>query len=265
LTDYREFPAAWTADNRDIIFVSRREGMWGFYRQSLGSDTATPILTGIKTAGLGAIFPRVSPDGAWLVYAPFTPDYVPGTAVDVLRVPITGGTPQRVMRGPLYDTPRCTRAPSLCATAAMDKDLLIFTAFDPLHGPGHELARFKVDDPEKFYGWDISPDGTRIAVLKNGGSEIHILSLRTHEDRKIVVKGWSGLQALDWTPDAKGLFTCSRASGAVLLHTDLQGNAHVLWEPKGDNMTWAVSSPDGHHVALPGFEFSSNIWSLQNF
>jgi DNA-binding winged helix-turn-helix (wHTH) protein/Tol biopolymer transport system component len=265
LTDDLEFPSAWTADSSDIIFVSRREGKWGFYRQSLGSKTATPILTGFTT-GLGAIFPRVSPDGAWLVYAPFTPDYGPETPVDVLRVPISGGEPQQVMRGLVYDVPRCTRAPStLCATAALDKDQLIFTAFDPLHGVGHEMARFKVADPAKTYGWDLSPDGTRIAVLEKGGSEIHILSLRTHEDRTIVVRGWSGLQALDWASDGKGLFTSSRTSGTVLLHTDLRGNADVLWQPKGDAMVWAVPSPDGSHVAIPGFALSSNIWSMQDF
>ena len=49
------------------------------------------------------------------------------------------------------------------------------------------------------------------------------------------------------------------------LQTDLQGNARVLWEPKGDDMIWAISSPDGHHAALPGFAFSSNIWSMQDF
>jgi eukaryotic-like serine/threonine-protein kinase len=102
-------------------------------------------------------------------------------------------------------------------------------------------------------------------VLKQGESEIHILSLRTHEDRKLVVKGWSGFEALDWTSDGKGLFTTSRTGGAVLLHIDLHGNAHVLWQPKGDNMTWALPSPDGHHVAMPGFALSSNIWSMQDF
>jgi hypothetical protein len=34
LTDHREFPAVWTADSRDIIIVSKREGKWGFYRES---------------------------------------------------------------------------------------------------------------------------------------------------------------------------------------------------------------------------------------
>jgi DNA-binding winged helix-turn-helix (wHTH) protein/Tol biopolymer transport system component len=266
LTDDREFPAAWTADSRDIVFVSKRKGKWGFYRQSLSSETATPILTGIATSGLGAIFPRVTPDGAWLLYAPYPPDYTPGATIDLMKVPLTGGPPQRVMKAPIYDTPRCSRAPAtLCVTAAMDKDELSFTAFDPVHGGRRQLARFKVDDPEKFYTWDLSPDGARIAVLKRGGSEIHILSLRTHEDREFTVKGWSGLEALDWTFDGKGLFISSRAAGSVLLHTDLQGNARVLWEPKGDGMTWAISSPDGHHVALPGFALSSNIWSMEDF
>ena len=101
-------------------------------------------------------------------------------------------------------------------------------------------------------------------MLKTGGSEIHVLSVRTQEDRKFTIKGWNGLEGLNWTSDGKGLFTSSRSSGAVLLHTDLQGNARVLWEPKG-NAIWAVPSPDGHHVAMPGFALSSNIWSMQDF
>jgi eukaryotic-like serine/threonine-protein kinase len=266
LTDDREFPAAWTADSRDIIFVSRREGKWGFYRESLASQTVTPILTDIKTMGLGAVFPRLTPDGAWLVYAPLAADYVDGVPVDLLRVSVSGGSPQQITKTPLYDIPRCSRAPAtLCAIETIDKDQLIFTAFDPMHGRGHELARLKIDDPEKFYGFALSPDGTTIAVLERGGSTIQFLNLRTHDNRKITVKGWSGLAGLDFTADGKGLFTASRASGAVLLKTDFQGNARVLWEPKGDGMPWAIPSPDGRHVAMPGYAFSSNIWSMQDF
>jgi hypothetical protein len=266
LTEDREFPAAWTADSRELILVSNRGGKWGFYRQSLNSDAATPILTGIATGGSGAIYPRVTPDGGWLVYAPYSVDYVPGTLMDILKVPISGGSPQLVMKVAVYDTPRCARAPStICAVATKDKDQLIFTGFDVERGVEHELARLKIDDPDKVYTWDLSPDGTRIATLKRGTSEIHLLSLRTHADQKFIVKGWDGLEALDWTSDGKGLFTSSLATGAVLLHTDLHGNASVLWEPKGNGMTWAISSPDGRHVAMPGFAQSSNVWSMENF
>lgn len=261
-TDDPAFPAAWTLDSRDVVFVSTREHKWGLYRQSPGSETATPILTDMP----GEAFPRVSPDGAWLVYAPFPPGYADGATIDLFRVPINGGAPRRIMKAPVYDTPRCSRTTATpCATATKDKDLLTFTAFDPVQGGGRELGRFRVDEPEKFYTWDLSPDGTRIAILKRGGSEIHLLDLHTQEDRKIVVNGWSGLTTLDWTPDGKGLFTSSSSSGSVLLKIDLEGHAHVLWEPRGDAMVWSVSSPDGQHVAMPGFSFSSNVWSMRDF
>jgi WD40 repeat protein len=186
--------------------------------------------------------------------------------MDIFKVSISGGSPQLVMRAAVYDTPRCVRAPAtMCAVATKNNDRLIFTAFDPVRGAGHELARLKIDDPDKVYTWDLSPDGTRIATLKHGTSEIHVFSLRTHSDQKIIVKGWDGLAALDWTSDGKGLFTSSQTTGSVLLHTDLRGNASVLWEPKGEGMTWAISSPDGRHVAMPGFALSSNVWSMENF
>jgi len=46
-----------------------------------------------------------------------------------------------------------------------DRRQLIFTAIDPVKGRGRELARFDVDDPESDYASDISPDGSRIALI----------------------------------------------------------------------------------------------------
>jgi DNA-binding winged helix-turn-helix (wHTH) protein/Tol biopolymer transport system component len=266
LMEGQEFPAAWTADSQAVIFVSNRDGKWGFYRQPLSGDTASPILTGITSDGLGAIFPRVSPDGKWLVYAPYPSDHTPGAAMELLKVPTTGGTPQLIMKAAMYDTPRCAQAPAtLCAVAIVDKDQLIFTSFDPMLGRGHELARFKIDDPNKFYGWALSPDGTRIAVLKQSTAEIHVLSLETHTEQKITVQGWNSLMALDWTSDGTGLFTSSLQPSCVLLQVDLHGNARVLWEPKGAQMTWAIPSPDGRHLAMPAFALSSNVWMMEDF
>lgn len=87
----------------------------------------------------------------------------------------------------------------------------------------------------------------------------------THAEQKITVKGWDGLQGLDWDSDGKGMFTSSLTAGSVLLHTDLEGNASVLWEPKGNGIAWTISSPDGRHVAMPGYALSSNVWSIENF
>ena len=266
LTEDREFPTAWTADSREIVLVSNRQGKWGFYRQPLNSNTATPILTNLNTSGLGQIFPKVTPDGGWLVYGPYPLDHVPGGSVDIWKVPISGGAPQLVMKVALYDIPRCARAPAtLCAVAAKKNDQLIVTGFDVVRGTRTELARLKIDDPDKLYTWDLSPDGDRIAILQRGASEIHVFSLRTHAEEKITVKGWDGLQGLDWDSDGRGMFTSSLSAGSVLLHTDLEGNASVLWEPKGDGIPWTISSPDGRHVAMPGYALSSNVWSMKSF
>jgi hypothetical protein len=92
-----------------------------------------------------------------------------------------------------------------------------------------------------------------------------VLSIKTHVDHKISVQHWNNLLSLDWTADGKGLFTSSMQPSGVLLHVDLQGHADILWEPKGTKMPWAVPSPDGRHVAMPGYAQNSNAWMMQNF
>ncbi len=266
LIEGQEFPAGWTVDSQAVIFVSNRDGKWGFYRQPLNGDQASPILTEIPSNGLGTIFPRVSPDGKWLVYAPYPSDYSLGDTFELLRVPMAGGTPQLILKAAMYDTPRCAQAPSrLCAVAIKDRDQLIFTSFDPMLGRGRELARFRIDDLNKDYGWALSPDGTRIAVLKKSTAEIHVLSLQTHADHQIIVQGWNSLVALDWTADGAGFFMSSLQPSCVVLRVDLHGKARVLWEPKGASMTWAIPSPDGRHLAMPAFSQNSNVWMMENF
>ena len=266
MTEGQEFPSTWTADSQAIIVVSNRDRTWGFYRQPLNGEAATPILTGIVSGGLGAIFPHVSPDGKWLIYVPYPTAYEPEKDADVLRVPINGGAPQTILRDHIVDVVRCAQLPAtLCAIATVpDRNHLAFVSFDPLVGRGHELARVEVE-PEVNYTWALSPDGSRIAMLKRSTGEIHVLSIKTHEDHKITVQHWNNLLSLDWTADGKGLFTSSMRPGGVLLHVDLQGHADVLWEPKGTKMPWAVPSPDGRHVAMPGYAQNSNAWMMQNF
>jgi eukaryotic-like serine/threonine-protein kinase len=267
MTEGQEFPAAWTADSQSIIFVSNRDRTWGFYRRPLNGEPATPILTGIVSRGLGDLFPRVSPDGKWLIYSPFPKDYAYGVNVDVLRVPITGGAPQLILRDNIADLVRCAQFPAaMCAIATPggDKNHLLFTSFDPVLGRGHELAHIEIE-PDVNYTWALSPDATRIAILKQSTGDIHVLSIKTHEDHKISVQHWNNLLSLDWTADGKGLFTSSMQPSGVLLHVDLQGHADVLWEPKGTKMPWAVPSPDGRHIAMPGYAQNSNAWMMQNF
>ena len=272
LTAHRNDPAAWTADSNSVIFTSIREDHWGVFRQSLGSDSVIPITTGQdRIAGA-----RVSPDGAWVLYM-VPPNPVEPLAV-VMRTTVAGGSsqfvltakwsPRLVMASEFRGALSCAKAPAtLCALAEQSQDgkQIIFTAFDPIAGRGKEITRLE-SDPGGDYVWDLSPDGTRIAILKNSEGKISILSAPREDRREIPVKGWNSLDAVAWTADGKGLLLSSRIERAsVLVYSDLQGNSQVLWKHEGGIATFGIPSPDGHRLAMLGQTLNSNIWMMENF
>lgn len=275
-------PSSWTADSKAVIFLSRYNGHWGIFRQSLDQDTAEPIVAPIAGSSTAAgpdekdmVVARTNPDGALVLYTIFTRlvNQTPSesdfsTPVQLMRVPITGGAPQLVLTANLYGLPGCARSPAtLCAIAERSQDLkqLIFTAFGPLQGRGGELTRFDID-PQGNYDWALSPDGTRIAVLNMLEGRIHILFLSRKATEEFAVRGWKSPDSLAWTADGKALFVSSRTQhSAVVLHVDLQGNAQVLWKQEGGVGTSAIPSPDGRHLAIMGWTLNSNIWMMENF
>src|SRR6266480_319671 len=52
----------------------------------------------------------------------------------------------------------------------------------------------------------VFSDLNRIAILKGGENQIHILTLGSGAVRDFTVKGWTGFNSLDWSPDGKGFF-----------------------------------------------------------
>jgi eukaryotic-like serine/threonine-protein kinase len=265
-TESWDFPTAWTADSKSVVFFSDRKGRGRIFKQSLGQDTSEPIETGPR----GAIIPRMSPDGAWILYLE-TPQDGSSGPVRLMRVPVAGGLPQLVLTGTIVDSHRCAKSPAtLCMIAerSADRKQLIFTAFDPVKGRGAELTRFDID-ANADYSWDLSPDGSRIALHSHSERHrIHVFSLTGgRESQDVALKGWNlGEYGLDWTADGKGLYLSSPIHGGVaLLYVDLQSDAHVIWEQEGGFATWGVPSPDGRHLAMPGDIQNSNIWMIQNF
>jgi eukaryotic-like serine/threonine-protein kinase len=267
-------PTAWTADSEAVIFEAYRNGRYGIFKQAVGRDTVEPIVIGAEGAFLGD--GRVSPDGAWILYGLYASGAGPTASGQIMRVSTAGGPPQFVFSARVYNTFRCTQLPAtFCVVAEQTEDQkqLIFTAFDPVKGRGRELARFDTD-PSSSYGWGLSPDGTRISVTRMSEARIHILSLSGGAPQQITVKGWNLGTSSDWAADGKGMFVSSPTQrGSILLHVDLQGNAHVLWEQEASGKQWAMPLPeswgvpsrDGHHLAILGLNLSSNIWILENF
>jgi hypothetical protein len=123
-------------------------------------------------------------------------------------------------------------------------------------------------DPAGIYNWDLSPDGSRVAIenVEDHEGHVRILPIGGGAAQEIKVKGWGPLRSLDWAADGKSFFT-SIYSGqrATLLHSDLQGRAQAVWWTQGADNTWGVPSPDGKKLAFLGATTQSNVWMIENF
>jgi eukaryotic-like serine/threonine-protein kinase len=268
-------PTAWTADSAAVVFDSHRNGEWGIFKQPLDQRAAQLIANGTE-ADEDFKCPRVSPDGAWVIYQdhPREPSTklvstaTIGRFTQLMRAPITGGAQQPVTTASLIDCVRCAKSPSgFCAIGEPSPDgrQVIFTELDPVKGRGRQLARFDVNDPTDRYGFDVSPEGSRIAVLKFQTGSVHILSLTGQQTLEFTVGNW--MNGLDWAADGKGLFvSTSTGLGAALVHVDLGGNAVALWEQPGEIVgTYGLPSPDGRHLLMYRSSINSNIWMLEGF
>jgi eukaryotic-like serine/threonine-protein kinase len=262
-----DYPSAWTTDSKAVLFASNRNGTQGIFKQGISQDTAEPVVTGPQNA----VLPRLSADGAWILYLEFPKTTVgPSTPLRLMRVPVSGGVPQFVLETRNWKTHWCARAPgSLCVIneASQDEKQLMVTAFDPLKGRGKVLRTIE-KDPTSYYRDALSPDGATLAISRAGEPEMHIrlLSLSGGSDREITVKGWPNQRGLAWSPDGKGLY-CGSASpqARTLLYVDLEGNARMLWQYKGAGGIWGVPSPDGRYLAILGSVTNSNVWMIEGF
>ena len=187
-----------------------------------------------------------------------------------MRVPINGGLPQMLFTAAAWSLITCARAPSeLCAIAEPSDDHkeLIVTALDAMKGRGPQLTRFPLDPNDNRWFLDLSADGTRIAVTRNPAGPIHVISVHGQPMQEITVKNWSNLLEFTWAIDGKGLFLVAGIRGGqVVLHVDLSGNAHRLWESIGAFAAEvAKPSPDGRHLAIQSWTTNGNMWMMENF
>ena len=219
----------------------------------------------------------LSPDQRWVVAQVFPSGGSPDsrTTVKVMRVPMGGGSPELIFSMRNGSLISCARAPSkLCAVAeeSPDRKSMVVTAFDPIGGKGAELARFALRsdangwiDSDHLLVFQISPDGTRLAITRSPDGPIEIHSLTGQPTRVIPAWGLDRLTVLRWAADAKGLFVSKQLfNGTELVHVDLQGRTHSLWASHGGHC-FGTPSPNGRHLAIYDSEQSNNVWMMENF
>ena len=264
LDEHDDLPFQWTPDSKTVIFSSNRNGPIGVFKQSLDQDTAEALSIGVGNG----LLPTLSPDGLWIVYAA-TPN-VEGNSfsVSLMRVPLSGGVPQEILRTKGYIAHDCGRFPgTLCVFGEQTESEIILWAFDPGLGKGRELTRIHVS-PSEHYDLAVSPDGSLIAMTKglSPESRIRILSSTGDPERDVVVNGWSGVSSVNWQADGRGFFVSAPSpSGGALLHVSMDGRAQLLWQQNARGTLYGVSSPNGRYLAFAGSTEDSNAWLIEDF
>jgi hypothetical protein len=246
-TEGTNIPIGWAHD-RSLLFVSDRIGRAALYVQPIESDSAR-LLT--DYAGMTG-HARTTPDAAAVLFT-VAPSLL-SRSQRIMRLPLGGGDITEVVSGTFLDGgARCAAAPAmLCAIAERHDDgkHVIFSALNPVSGRGRELARVDGDHFRELR-WDLSPDGTRIAVADAKGSRVRILLIGGPAAENISVSGAYGLGQVSFTSDSRGVIVPSVGeNGASLMAISLRGHAQLLWDQPDATEVAGIASPDGQHVAV---------------
>lgn len=259
----RNIPSGWTSDNKTLIFISDRNGPREIFRQSVDEGPAQAIFT---QPGIGGAA-RLTPDTSSILYILREPGLSRLTHKKLMRTGLAGGSdPQELLSGSFVDGgARCARPPSsLCMIAdrSPDRRQIIFKSLDPSNGHSRELVTFSSDSSRDLeYFWDLSPDGTRLAVLNSKDPAIHFLSLGGQPSREITLNGWHGLGYVSWMPDGQRIVVGEQENCcASLLSVGVGGDVQILWKQEGAVAISGIPSPDGRRIAIWLWTMNGNFW-----
>jgi Tol biopolymer transport system component len=250
----------WTRDSKAVIFESYRNGRWAIFQQAVGDKAAHALVSGDEDYYDGVL----SPDGQSLLYSASKNRFEEGRAVRLMSVSLLEGRPSILLSG--YYSYRCSSAaPGICLLGENKADHLVLSLLDPGRGKGKEVATVatvsRVD-------WDLSPDGTKVAV-RNGEKSIKIVTIATGKTDEIQPKQKYFLTDIAWSANGKTLFGSgwTGAEANVLVSIDSNGGVNVLKrERPGTEWFHALRvSPDGRYLAFTKRAFRSDLVLLENF
>jgi Tol biopolymer transport system component len=262
----------WTPDGSAVLFESQGAS-WNISRQRLDSTTSESLVTSHEQVRFG----RFTPDGKWLFYVLRKRN---GDA-SLMQMQPTGGLPQIVWSNANLERYYCTTAPvNFCVAAVRERTQMVFYRIDPGEDPppgGFRDAQLR-EVARSDYGptsWGISPDGSRLAMIKPELNEgrIHIVPLLRNAGAAapppydVIVKGWTDLVTVSWAHGGKGWYVSNQMERITgpLLYVDPAGNATVLKAPESFVPIWAVPSPDGRHLAFTSYPGIQNAWMIESF
>jgi Tol biopolymer transport system component len=268
-----------------ILFSSSRNGRAEVFSTGLNQRLAEAIMRGPESYR----WARLTADGSWMLYVQWTPmaSGAPPTPDHLMRRPVAGGSPEMVLqepgtlgRGRIGDDPntqglyvwdyKCPLRPGPpCVLGEKTGKDLNFHSFDPLRGKGKQLAKAAV---RSFFGWDwdVSPDGSRLALIGSAGHDfqIDILNFSDSTWHETPLERPLGLLfSIAWAADGKGAFVTSWQNNSIdLLHVTLAGKIEpLIRNGYRQGIGKLLPSPDGKYLAYQGETTDSNVWMLEDF
>jgi serine/threonine protein kinase/Tol biopolymer transport system component len=270
LDDNYNIPVAWMPDSREVIFSSQQATNRLMYRQGLDQESSARLITP-SAANTNFYLARLSPDAASIL---LEGSPVGAHTMGLYRMDLPIGVPQLLFKTEGFVLYSCAyKAVNLCVFGrpSADKNELVVVGFDPYNGPGKELAHIPLEpgtsaDIGFDYSWQLSPDGSQIAIVKRHDQLIRLVPLRGGPITSIAVKGFSDLLDLNWAIDSKGMFVSTVQPGsATLVRVALNGDARPIWKQRQSNLIWGIPSPDGRHLSIMGPYSEANVWMIDNF
>jgi Tol biopolymer transport system component len=247
----------WTRDSQAILFSSTRNGKSEIFRQGLNEKIAEAVVRGPgKYEGAG-----LSQDGSWVLYQEST-----ATASRLMRRPITGGSAEMVLEEPhdavwSYECP--PKPGAACVLGVIEGSDLVYYALDLFRGKGDRLGAIA-----GWLFWSLSPDGSRVVVLrhKENKKQIEVLTTSDHTWHDVSVEpGWGDLGSAAWAANGNGFYLTTYSSNDTkFLYVTLAGKVKLLHNGPL-NLAYARPSPNGKYLAFEGATQDSNVWLLENF
>jgi len=269
-------PTDWSSDGRTVAFMADQNGAQQVFLQDVDSNDAARKLTNGPS---WHTWPRFTRDGLILFWQlPPALNDEPAQP-ELMRLAQPDGAAEHVMEGgqavrfkrngrppPRNVHFRCSRS-GACVYSELIWNELRFMGFDPNSGQGRELMRIDAENTPFIVSWDLSPDGSRVALPMENG-RLRILHLAARQVLEQDVRSKCRLQFATWLPDGNSLFvttTCAGEKQFKLFLVELGGRAQLLYESANQWIGNPVAGPDGRHLAFALKPQKADVYLLDGF
>jgi Tol biopolymer transport system component len=186
----------------------------------------------------------VSPDGRYVVHASDR-----GGSLNLWRIPVEGGTPERITSGPGED-----REPAISRDGKRIAFVVSPSTFHVLKipldtGASETLGSFEGSEP---WGPDVSRDGSLVAFSRKVAGRNWRLTLMpaTGGPPRMLLEDLPDVFGVRFLPDGESLVFDTRGSHGGRIGTVRADGTDFTWQtPEGEDATYPDVSPDGKLLA----------------